>query len=66
MDEEKDMKLYKGFLLALLTGMLLMGLSACAEKGTAEKAGESIDNAVSDIKKSSDDAIESVKKEIDD
>jgi len=42
------MKLYKNITATLLAGLLLMGLSAC-EKGPAEKAGEAIDDAASDV-----------------
>ena len=42
------MKSYKRITTALFAGLILVGLSAC-EKGPAEKAGEAIDDAASDI-----------------
>lgn len=64
--EIKNMKLYKGVHAVLISAVLLLGLSACAEKGPAEKAGEAIDNAASDVKESSEDAMDAIKKELDD
>jgi len=58
------MKLYKGTLAALLSGLLLMGLSAC-EKGPAENAGEAIDNAASDVADTTGDAADAVKDKLD-
>jgi hypothetical protein len=58
------MKIYKGFLAALFSGMLLVGLSAC-EKGPAEKAGEAIDDAASDVADSAEDAADAVKEKMD-
>jgi len=54
------MKTYKGILAALFSGLLLMGLSAC-EKGPAEKAGEAIDDAASDVADTTGDAADAVK-----
>ena len=51
------MKTYKRFLAALFSGLLLIGLSAC-EKGPAEKAGEAIDDAASDVADAADTAEE--------
>ena len=58
------MKMYKGKLIALLSGLLLMGLSAC-EKGPAEKAGEAIDDAASDVADKTEDAVEAVEEKVD-
>ena len=58
------MKMYKGILAALLSGLLLMGLSAC-EKGPAEKAGEAIDDAASDVADKADDAADAVEEKLD-
>ena len=58
------MKLFKILLTVLVSGFLLMGLSAC-EKGPAEKAGEAIDDAASDIADEAEDAADAVKKEMD-
>ena len=60
------MKLFKILLAVLVSGFLLMGLSAC-EKGPAEKAGEAIDDAASDIADEAEDAADAadaVKKEL--
>jgi hypothetical protein len=58
-----DMKTTKGILAVLLSGLLLIGLSAC-EKGPAEKAGEAIDDAASDVADSADDAADAVKEKM--
>ena len=58
------MKSYKGTLAALLSGLLLMGLSAC-EKGPAEKAGEAIDDAASDVADTTGEAADAVKDKLD-
>ena len=58
------MKLYKGILAALFTGLLFVGLSAC-EKGPAEKAGEAIDDAASDVADKADDAADAVEEKLD-
>jgi hypothetical protein len=55
-----DMKITKGILAALLSGLLIMGLSAC-EKGPAEKAGEAIDDAASNVADTAEDTADSVK-----
>jgi hypothetical protein len=56
--------MYKNITTALLTGILLLGLSAC-EKGPAEKAGEAIDDAASDVADAAEDAGEAVKDKLD-
>ena len=58
------MKIYRGFLTALFSGLLLIGLSAC-EKGPAEKAGEAIDDAASDVADATEDAADAVKEKLD-
>ena len=58
------MKMYKGILAALFSGLLLVGLSAC-EKGPAEKAGEAIDDAASDVADKTEDAVEAVEEKVD-
>ena len=58
------MKVYKGILAALFSGLLLVGLSAC-EKGPAEKAGEAIDDAASDVADKADDAADAVEEKLD-
>jgi len=54
------MKSYKNITTALFAGLLLMGLAAC-EKGPAEKAGEAIDDAASDVADTTGDAADAVK-----
>lgn len=58
------MKSYKNITATLLAGLLVMGLSAC-EKGPAEKAGEAIDNAASDVADKTGDAADAVKEKLD-
>ena len=58
------MKMYKGIIAALFSGLLLVGLSAC-EKGPAEKAGEAIDDAASDVADKADDAADAVEEKLD-
>jgi hypothetical protein len=62
--QEKKNKSYKTINAALLAGFLLMGLSAC-EKGPAEKAGEAIDDAASDVADVTEDAADAVKEKLD-
>jgi hypothetical protein len=57
------MKMYKRILVALLSGLLFMGLSAC-EKGPAEKAGEAVDDAASDVADKSEDAADAIKEKL--
>ncbi len=57
------MKLNKGILTALLSGLLLLGLSAC-EKGPAEKAGEAIDDTASDMADSAENAADAMKEKM--
>lgn len=58
------MKSYKNITATLLAGLLVMGLSAC-EKGPAEKAGEAIDDAASDVADKTGDAADAVKEKLD-
>jgi len=58
------MNIYKGIIAALFSGFLLMGLAAC-EKGPAEKAGEAIDDAASDVADKSGEAVDAVKETLD-
>ena len=57
------MKMYKGILAALFSGLLVMGLSAC-EKGPAEKAGEAIDDTASDVADTAEEAKEAVEEKL--
>jgi hypothetical protein len=47
----------------LLAGFLVLGLSAC-EKGPAEKAGEAIDDAASDISDAARDTVDAVEQKM--
>ena len=60
------MKMYKGILAALFSGLLLVGLSAC-EKGPAEKAGEAIDDAdkADEAADKADEAADAVEEKLD-
>jgi hypothetical protein len=56
------MKLYRNIATALCTALLILGLSAC-EKGPAEKAGEAIDEAASDVAEKAEDMKEAIEEE---
>jgi hypothetical protein len=58
------MKLHKNITTALLAGLLITGLSAC-EKGPAEKAGEAIDDAASDMADKAGNAADTIKEKLD-
>jgi hypothetical protein len=58
------MKSYKNITATLLAGLLIIGLSAC-EKGPAEKAGEAIDDAASDVADAAEDAADAVEEKMD-
>jgi hypothetical protein len=58
------MKSYKNITGTRLAGLLIAGLSAC-EKGPAEKAGEAIDDAASDVADKTGDAADAVKEKLD-
>jgi hypothetical protein len=58
------MKLHKLIPVALFSGLLFMGLTAC-EKGPAEKAGEAIDETASDAAEATEEAVESVQEQMD-
>ena len=57
------MKSRKNIATTLLAGLFVIGLSAC-EKGPAEKAGEAIDDAASDMADSAENAADAVKKKM--
>jgi hypothetical protein len=51
---------------ALLAGLAVGGLSACQkEPGPAEKAGEALDDAASDLRDEAKDALEAVEDKLD-
>ena len=58
------MNSYRNITATMFAGLLLMGLSAC-EKGPAEKAGEAIDDAVSDVADTAEDAADAVEEKMD-
>lgn len=58
------MKAYKTILAALFSGLLLIGLAAC-DKGPAEKTGEAIDDAASNVTESTEEAAEALKEKMD-
>ena len=54
------MKLHHGILSVILTGLLVMGLSACEKEGPAEKAGKAIDETAADIAEQAEETTEAV------
>ena len=58
------MKLHHGILSAILTGLLVMGLSACEKEGPAEKAGKAIDETAADVAEQAGDAKEAVEEKM--
>jgi hypothetical protein len=58
------MKLYRGILGILLTGLLVTGLSACEKEGPAEKAGKAMDEAASDVAEKAEEAKEAVEEKM--
>jgi hypothetical protein len=58
------MKLSRGILSIILTGLLVAGLLACEREGPAEKAGKAIDEAASDVAEEAEDAKEAVEKKM--
>ena len=45
----KIMKLIKGILIVVLSGIAAMSLAGCEKEGPAEKAGKAIDEAASEV-----------------
>ncbi len=58
------MKLYIKILAALFAALLFLGISAC-EKGGAEKAGEAIDGAASDVSDAASDIADGANEKLD-
>ena len=58
------MKMYKRIVAAMLAGLMFTGLSACEKEGPAEKAGEAIDEAASDMSDSTKEAMEDIEKKV--
>jgi len=45
-------------------GLVASGLSACEKEGPAEKAGEAIDEAASDIAEETSETMEAIEKKV--
>ena len=58
------MKLYRGILSILLTGLLVTVLAACESEGPAEKAGKAMDEAASDVAEQAEEAKEAVEEKM--
>lgn len=58
------MKLIRLIPAVLISGLLLIGLSAC-EKEPAEKAGDAIEEAASDAAQATEEAAEAIKEKMD-
>ena len=48
--------MYKGIISALFAIFMLVGLAACEDEGSMERAGEEIDNAARDLEEGAEDA----------
>ena len=59
------MKLHHGILSAILTGLLVMGLSVCEKEGFAEKAGKAVDETAADVAEQAGEAKEAVVEKMD-
>jgi hypothetical protein len=64
-ESNMNMRLYKGMITTILTGLLCVGLSACEKEGPAENAGKAIDDTASNVTKEASEAKESVDKKMD-
>ena len=61
------MKIFKGLVVSLVVGLMVVGLSACdKEKGPAEKAGMAIDDAASKVAHKANETEEAVEKKLKD
>ncbi len=58
------MKLIRLIPAVLISGLLLIGLSAC-EKEPAEKAGDAIEEAASEASEATEEAAEAIKEKMD-
>jgi len=58
------MKLYRGILSVILTGLLVTALSACEKEGPAEKTGKAIDDTASEVADEAKEAKEAVEKKM--
>ena len=58
------MKLHHGILSAILSGLLVVGLSACEKEGPAEKAGKAIDETAADVAEQAEDTKEAIEEKM--
>ena len=58
------MKLHQGILSAILSGLLVIGLSACEKEGPAEKAGKAIDETAADVAEQAEDTKEAIEEKM--
>jgi hypothetical protein len=59
-------KMLRAGLSAVLAGLFVLGLSACEREGPAERAGEQIDEAASEVREGVENAAEEVESAVDD
>ena len=60
----KIMKIHKVVVGVLVAGLAVAGLSACEKEGPAEKAGQAIDEAASDMSDSTKEALQDIEKKV--
>ena len=58
------MKLHHGILSAILSGLLVVGLSACEKEGPAEKAGKAIDETAADVAEQAEETKEAIEEKM--
>ena len=58
------MKLHHGISSAILSGLLVIGLSACEKEGPAEKAGKAIDETAADVAEQAEDTKEAIEEKM--
>ena len=58
------MKMKQLILSAMLSGLLVIGLSACEKEGPAEKAGEAIDETAADVAEQAEETTEAIKEKM--
>ena len=54
----------QGILSAILSGLLVIGLSACEKQGPAEEAGEAIDETAADVAEQAGETTEAIKEKM--
>jgi hypothetical protein len=62
--QENKMKIGKVIMVVGFMGLVASGLSACEKEGPAEKAGEAIDEAASDIAEETSETMEAIEKKV--